>query len=207
MNKCYIISAGDFDGFYDTVDKSDLLIAADKGYIYAKDSNIESDIVVGDFDSSNRPDGENVITLNPIKDYTDTMAALMIAVEKGYKEIIIYGGLGGRDSHFISNIRNALKLKKDGINVSFKSKYKKIFIIDDKFTYEFKDSEENFYVSIFALENMAKSICIRNLFYELNNYDLSFDDSLGVSNETIGKDFSISLESGYLLVIFENKKM
>ncbi len=91
-----------------------------------------------------------------------------------------------------------------GIDVRLKSKDKELIIIEDELSQKYED---DYYVSIFALSEVSKGLTIKGLYYELDNYDMELSDSLGVSNETIGKDFSISLESGYLLVIFESKKM
>lgn len=205
MSKCYIIAGGDFDGFCDDVDSSDLVIAADKGYEYALDYGIEVDYVIGDFDSTNRPELDNVVKLNPIKDYTDTKAAIMIAIDKGYEQIVVYGGLGGRESHTIANIKMMLEFKKQGIDVSLKTCQKQIQIVDNQIDYKYEKDHQNFYVSVFALSELAKGVCIKGLFYELNDYDMAMDDSLGVSNETMNRDFSISVADGYLLVIFESK--
>ena len=109
MKTCYIIAGGDFDGFFDEIkEEEDMVIAADKGYIHAREAGITPTMIIGDFDSSNQPDGDLVIKLNPIKDYTDTKAALMVAEDWGYENIVVYGGLGGRDSHTLANISNAL---------------------------------------------------------------------------------------------------
>ena len=206
MKKCYIIAGGDFDGFFDQINEEDMVIAADKGYVHAKKSGITPTMIIGDFDSANQPEGDLVIKLNPIKDYTDTKAALMVGQDWGYDEFIIYGGLGGRESHTFANITNALEFKKKGINVVLKSKYKSFYIVDDKLDYKIKDNED-FYVSIFALSDTVKGVDIKGLYYELNNFDLTNDNALGVSNETCGKDFKIKVKSGYLLVIFEDKSI
>ena len=206
MKKCYIIAGGDFDGFFDKINEEDMVIAADKGYVHAKKAGITPTMIIGDFDSANQPERDLVIKLNPIKDYTDTKAALMVAEDWGYDEIIVYGGLGGRESHTFANITNALEFKKKGINVVLKSKYKSFYIVDDKLDYKIKDSED-FYVSIFALSDNVKGVDIKGLYYELNNFDLTNDNALGVSNETCGKDFKIKVKSGYLLVIFEDKSI
>lgn len=202
MSKCYIIAGGEFDGFFDQIKDDDLVIAADKGYEYVKKEGLEADFIVGDFDSTSLPESENVIKLSPIKDDTDTKSAMKIALEKGYKEIIIYGGLGGRESHTISNIRNALEFKKMGIDVRLKSKDKELIIIGDELSQKF---DNDYYVSIFALSEVAKGLTIKGLYYELDNYDMEISDSLGVSNETCGRDFTIKIKDGYILIIFEKK--
>lgn len=201
MKRCFIIGGGSFDGFFDQVTESDLVIAADKGYKYAKEAGIIPDYVIGDFDSAAKPDFKNLIALNPIKDFTDTVAAIDFAIEKGYKEIIIYAGLGGRESHTISNIKSMFFYKKKGIDIKLKAAGKEIFIIDRDFSYDY--CGKDFYVSIFSLTE--KSILdIKGLFYELENYTMANDDALGVSNETKGCDFEIRIKEGSLLVIFED---
>lgn len=201
MKRCFIIAGGDFDGFFDEIYENDLVITADKGFRFAEKENIRIDYAIGDFDSTDRPDFKNIIALNPIKDFTDTVAAIRLAMEKGYRDIVIYGGLGGRESHTISNIKTLLHYKKKGVNISLKARGKEIFVIDSDFSYKFKD--QDFYVSIFALEGEA-ILSIDGLAYELDSYKMSLDDSLGVSNQTKGSDFKISLETGYLLIIFED---
>ena len=202
MKTCYIIGGGSFDGFFDEIRKDDLVLAADRGYKLAKSENIKVDYIIGDFDSSLRPDDINVIALNPIKDYTDTVAAIEFAKEKGYKKIIIYGGLGGRESHTISNIRTIYHYKKQGINIKLKSRAKEIFIVDDKFTYTYKNHD--FYVSIFSLNDNTK-LTIKGLYYELEDYPMKIDDALGVSNETKKENFDIKVKDGAIVVVFEDK--
>ena len=207
MAKCYIIAGGDFDGFADEIKNDDLLIAADKGYTYAKSLDIKPDIIIGDFDSSKRPDLKNVVKLNPIKDFTDTKAAIIEGIKRGYKDFVIYGALGGdRDSHTIANIRILLEYKKQGIDIKLKSNKKEVFIINDEYSYKFKDKEDDFYVSVFAMSDMVKGLSIKGLYYELEDYDMDLSDNLGVSNESSGKDFSIKLKEGYLLIIIEKNR-
>lgn len=201
MKKCFIIAGGDFDGFFDEVSSEDLVIAADRGYDFAIEEGINPDYVIGDFDSTDRPDFPNIVSLNPIKDFTDTVAAIDFAIEKGYRHIIIYGGLGGRESHTISNIKSILNYKKAGIDISLKARGKEIFVIGKDFSYNYNGKD--FYVSIFSLS--PKSILdIKGLYYELDEYAMTNDDALGVSNETKGCDFTIGVKEGYLLIIFED---
>ncbi|WP_105301797.1 thiamine diphosphokinase [Anaerococcus marasmi] len=202
MKTCYIIGGGSFDGFFDEIGKNDLVLAADRGYTLAKSENINVDYIIGDFDSSKRPDDINVIALNPVKDFTDTVAAIEFAKEKGFREIIIYGGLGGRESHTISNIRTIYHYQKQGINVKLKSRSKEIFVVDDNFSYTYKNHD--FYVSIFSLNDKTR-LTIKGLYYELEDYKMKIDDALGVSNETKKEDFEIGVKDGAVVVVFEDK--
>ena len=202
MKACYIIGGGSFDGFFDEIGKNDLVLAADRGYQLAKSENIKIDYIIGDFDSSQRPDDINVIALSPIKDYTDTVAAIEFAKEKGFRDIVIYGGLGGRESHTISNIRTIFHYKKQGINIKLKSKAKEIFVVNDNFSYTYDGHD--FYVSIFSLNDKTK-LTIKGLYYELEDYPMKIDDALGVSNETKKENFEIKVKDGAVVVVFEDK--
>lgn len=202
MKTCYIIGGGSFDGFFDEIGKNDLVLAADRGYQLAKSENIKIDYIIGDFDSSKRPDDINVIALSPIKDYTDTVAAIEFAKEKGFRDIVIYGGLGGRESHTISNIRTIFHYKKQGINIKLKSKAKEIFVVNDNFSYTYDGHD--FYVSIFSLNDKTK-LTIKGLYYELEDYPMKIDDALGVSNETKKENFEIKVKDGAVVVVFEDK--
>ena len=202
MKTCFIIGGGEFDGFFDPIKKDDLVIAADKGYTLIDKENIKADIIIGDFDSSNKPKDRNIIALNPIKDFTDTKAAVEEGIKRGYRNFIIYGSLGGRESHTFANIRDAYFYKKKNINISLKTKNKKIFIVDDKYSHSYDGHD--FYTSIFSL-NDDTIITLKGLFYELEKYNLKIDNSLAVSNETDKKDFEIIVENGAVVVIFEDK--
>lgn len=201
MKKCFIFAGGEFDGFFDEIGENDYVIAADKGYTYLDD--ISPNLIIGDFDSSNEPDYPDKIVLKSEKDVTDLYAAIEKGIEKGYKNIIVYGGLGGRLSHTIANIKILLEFKKKGINIGLKSKNKYAFIIDKNF----KEDKyiDDLYVSVFALEDDIKDLSLINLKYELSDYHLKSSQSLGVSNEALNKPFEIKFTNGMLLVIYERK--
>ncbi|MDD7306435.1 MAG: thiamine diphosphokinase [Peptoniphilaceae bacterium] len=206
MNTCYLVGGGDFDGFFDKLDKSDYIIGVDKGYTKLKKFGLEADLIIGDFDSAIEPVFPRKIKLKPEKDMTDTYAGLEIGIKKGYKKFIVYGGLGGRLSHTIANIRMAYEFKKKGFDIIFKSKKKKVFLVDKSYTHKHVE-EKDFYVSIFSLKETSFGLTLKGLKYELDNFDLSYANSLGVSNESQGCDFEIRVENGLLLVIFEDKNL
>ena len=96
MKICYIFSAGDRTPADFQKDASDLVIAADAGLLYARETGLEPDVMIGDFDSLGyEPEGAKVIVLPVRKDVTDTRCAVEYALKAGYRTIRIYGGLGG----------------------------------------------------------------------------------------------------------------
>jgi len=71
-----------------------------------------------------------------------------------------------------------------------------------------KDTELKFsksckgYISVFSLRDESKGVCLKNLKYELDGQSLFSSNPMGVSNEFIGEEASISVRNGILLVTF-----
>lgn len=107
--KCVIISGApdcSTDYIKSNISENDFIICADGGYKYAQKCNIKPDLLVGDFDSYGGSVDENiqVVRLNVHKDDTDTMHCAQIALEKGFKEVVILSAIGGRIDHSFANI-------------------------------------------------------------------------------------------------------
>ena len=87
-------------------------IGADRGALVLAEKNQRMVFAIGDFDSITDPERkqierycDEVIALNPIKDNSDSEAAVDEAVRRGYQRIYIAGAIGGRLDHEIVNIR------------------------------------------------------------------------------------------------------
>lgn len=115
--KCIIVAAGDLSVAEINVSQGDLLIAVDGGLEHCERLALKPDLVLGDFDSVR--DGQlakivrweaespgRVIRLKPEKDDTDTLAAIRLALKRGYRDFFLYGAMGGRrPEHTIANIQ------------------------------------------------------------------------------------------------------
>lgn len=205
MNICYIFGALDTPVADFKPQESDLIIAADGGYSTLKKLNIKPDLVVGDFDSlGEAPENENVIKHPIKKDDTDTLLAVKIGLEKGYKTFVIFGAIGGRLDHTIATIQTATFVAENG-GIAY--------IYDGNHTITaIKNSSINFkanakgYISIFALSGVAKGVSIDGLLYELSDTEITPHFPLGVSNEFIGKESEIIVKDGILTIIFEGSR-
>ena len=60
--------------------------------------------MVGDFDSSDKPEGVDTIVYPVEKNDTDSEIAIKLGIEKGFSEIVLTCTLGGRCDHLISNL-------------------------------------------------------------------------------------------------------
>lgn len=209
-----LIGAGELDSDMAMIMKQSLsddvmVIALDGGLAFCAEHSIVPDRIVGDFDSlplkkqellKEYPQ-ENIHRLPCEKDDTDTLAALRMAVEMGYGNFVVYGGLGGRLSHTIANIQSLMFLKEQGLYGELVGKNSRIFLIKDESVV--LPAKDTGYVSVFAYGNMAKGVTIRNLKYEVEDADLTDAFPIGVSNEFVGKEAEISAKNGTLLIVEE----
>ena len=200
---CYIFGAMPVNSFDFKINEEDLVIAADAGIKNTKKIGIEPDYIIGDFDSLGyTPVSSNTIIYPVEKDDTDTILAVRLGLEKGYKSFRIFGGIGGRLDHTFANIQTASFIAENNGNAVFYGKNENFTII--------KNSEISFpeiytgNISIFALEN-CKNVNIKGLFYELENGNLTPDFPLGTSNKFINRTSKISVAEGKLLIIWESE--
>ena len=209
MGKCIIIGAGEFNEKEIKKNKDDLLIIADAGYNnYLKLDNYNTsdiDVLIGDFDSLDiksikLSSNTKIIELNPIKNDTDIVDACKYGLNMGYNEFYLYGCLGKRIEHSIANIGVLSYLKDNNANGYLIDQNKIIRVIkNEKITF---DDTYKGYISIFSLYTKSSGITLKNLKYELNDYELSENFPLGIDNEFIKKNSSIEVKDGKLLVIY-----
>ena len=202
MHRCFIFGALPVKKLFERPEKDDLVIAADKGFDEAVKLGFLPDILIGDFDSIKRePDFENKIRLNVRKDDTDIEHAINFAMNKGYDRFIVYGAVGGLLDHTFANIQLAsLIADRHGRSVFYGNDESFTVVKNSSFGFSKRDKGR---VSVFALSQRCEGVNISGLSYEAENLTLERRVPTGVSNEFIGKDASISVERGELLIIWQ----
>lgn len=181
-----------------------LIIAADSGYNTVKRLNLTADIVLGDFDSlGGKPECScEVITAAAEKDDTDTMLAVKTALSRGCTDITVYGAIGGRLDHTVANIQTlAYILKNGGFGRLVGDRDTAELLSVGNYSYERRNGE---YLSLFSYGEAAV-LTTSGTKYNLTDHRLDNTFPLGVSNEIIEDKFSISIQSGQILVIFSKK--
>lgn len=202
MKVCQIIGAGDFSKKLFEKYESSFMIAADKGFLNLSLCGVSPDLIVGDFDSLGYvPDFPNTVKLPVEKDETDTAFAIKEGLKRDCELFLLYGMLGGRLDHSLSNLQLLSFLSKQG---------KKAYIIDENVTVTaITNSKIHFYeksagiISVFALSENANGVTVKGLKFPLNNAVLTSDCPIGVSNEFIGQKSLISVTDGTLTVLWQ----
>lgn len=210
---CCIISAGDVNSLLLKKNKNeyDYFIAADLGFQKAREIDILPQMVVGDFDSLGYLPSEysslNTICKQfpPEKDFTDTELAIKEGLNLGYSDFHIYGALGGdRFSHSIANIQSICQLKSRNVNAILIGLKERIYLVKNESLTLSMAPNTTF--SVFSLSEKTTGVAITGAKYTLEDYTMTSDFPIGVSNESIENEVTISAKDGMLLVIEELKK-
>lgn len=183
-------------------ESADYIIAADGGQNRAREFGLQPDCVIGDFDSTTLNEDFDClyITYPAEKDLTDTEAALTHALEKGCRNVILLGGMGGRLDHTMGNI---------GLLDKYYNSFDHMEFIDGKNRMELlKDSGRTLkrdgrykYFGLVSLNAEASGIDIRGAKYELTGASLERASTLGVSNEFSEDTVEICVREGTLLIV------
>ena len=198
MAVCYIVGAAGYCAPF-TVTDEDLVIAADGGLCHLAARGITPDFTVGDFDSlSTPPNGENVLTYPVEKDETDTMLAIKLAWEKGYRHFRLLAGTGGRTDHTLANLQALLWVARRG-GTAILCGERECFTSLNCGTLSFKKTASGT-LSVFAQGGEARGVTLRGVYYPLENGTLQPDFSLGVSNHFVGEPATVTVRDGALLL-------
>ena len=162
-------------------------------------------MIVGDFDTAPCPQQEDdeIVVLPHVKDDTDTEYAAKLAVQKGFDEVLLLGGLGGRRlEHTLANLCTGLGLEKRGVRAMLQDERSRITFVMPGETRRYP-KDGYFYLSVFPMEGRAEGVSERGSFYELTDAVLTAGYPLGVSNEYAeGSDcITISTQKGALVVV------
>lgn len=202
MKRALIFGGGVYGSEFPEIVQGDFIIAADAGTEILKKYGIEPDIAVGDFDSSSFIPEKNVIKLPVEKDITDSHAAVNIALDMGFEEIVIYGGMGGRPDHSFANYTLVALLAQKGIKGKCIGEGYTVTAVKDGSL--IVDLPKDKTVSVFSWSERATGVTLKGLKYTLEDAELLSTFALGVSNSTVDESAEITVKDGTLLIMYEN---
>ena len=206
--KSYIFIGGEVDksALESPIPEDALVIAADSGYDNAKKLGYAEhcDFIVGDFDSTKERafcSRAKIIRVPSEKDETDTHLAINTAIENGYDELYIIGGLSGRLDHTLSNIYLLEALAQEGIYASICDGYNRVRYLRERSSLLIQKSEYK-YFGLLPADREVKGIIIDGAKYPLKNAKLEKNNpSFAISNEVTENFAMVSTKKGGLFVI------
>lgn len=202
QKRCFLFGAGERCRLRTMPEPGELIVAADGGQYFCSEIGVQPNLLVGDFDSSQRPElACEVIELPVEKDETDTLHAVRLGLEQGCREFHIYGGTGGRLDHTLANLQTLLYIARHG---------GRGFLYDTNMTITvIENAGLTIYgahglLSVFCLGDRAQGVYLRGVYYPLENAVLTPDYPLGVSNQAIADPVEIRVDQGALAVLWED---
>lgn len=174
-------------------------IGVDRGALVLANAHKHMKLALGDFDSVKPEDmqiiqdhADEVIRLNPIKDDSDSEAAVRYAAKQGYETIYMIGGLGGRIDHELVNL--ALCMEFAG----------KLILLDEHNRIEafhegtWHIAKMAHYYSFFAEDAV---ISLDGFAYPLDHRHMTKKDLYGLSNEINDAEGILTVHAGTVLMI------
>lgn len=188
------------------VTKDDLVIAADGGSRHCQTLGIIPNVLIGDLDSTPKDliqewqtSGVLVIRHPNQKDQTDLELALLHAQAEGASEIIVYGAVGGRlDMTFGNLLLLAHPELTSQITLMCGGEEVRVLRPGESLVLQGAPGD---IVSLLSLGPGESDIRTKGLEYPLENEDLGFGLTRGISNRMAAEGAVIQLEKGLLAVI------
>jgi thiamine pyrophosphokinase len=190
--------------------KHDFVVAADSGLHSAIDLGLQVNLVIGDMDSVDHEvlataeaNGVQVQRVPRDKDATDTELALLAAVARGSRQIIIVTGGGGRLDHQLGvlSAMQHLALKDCEVMALWDTARIQLLRGPGLCTIHGKVGDV---VGLIAQSGDALGVTTDGLKWVLADETLAANSSRGVSNELIATSATISVTDGHLFVIQPN---
>lgn len=205
MKRCIIISSSpdiEISFLKENINSSDFIICADGGYKYAYQAELVPNIIIGDFDSAELPRNcpAEIMWLPIKKDDTDTFYCVKEALRRGFDDILIFGGTGGRIDHTYANISVLCYINSYGAKGTLIDTKNSVTILsNEELRIEGRVGE---IFSIFAFGCDKCMVTLEGFEYTLNNGILFANEPIGISNVITEDSARVVVSDGTAVVIF-----
>lgn len=173
---------------------SPIVIVLDNAIERVLQLDIKIDVLLGDFDNDFNPEIYKEkqypleIVHTPNQDKTDLEKAFDYLIEKGHKAVNVVWATGKRADHTITNITNIVSYR-NKLKIVILDDHSKIFLLPNKFQ---KWYTKNTPISLIPIGKVT-GISTQNLFYPLNNEELTIGYRTGSSNH-VSEDGIVKIE-------------
>ena len=203
---CIVANGRLSNDFVGEMRKNDVVIGVDRAAYWLITHGIIPDVAIGDFDSVTESElavinqkVKIVKRYKSEKDFTDTELALRYAFGLHPTSIIFFGGSGSRLDHTMGTLQLLEQSKKRGILAVFCDEHNEVMLQGRGRTI-LKKREGYRYVSVVPITHTIQ-ISLSKLKYNVTNKVIYRGQTIGISNEFVGKEAEITLLRGKALII------
>jgi len=190
--------------------RADLVIAADGGARYALEAGVVPDLVVGDMDSLGEDLAREVegrgasLERHPVrKDKMDGQLAVLAARERGATAADVLCAVGGRLGALFAVPHILLAAERIGLRSTVVADRVRMFVVEAGCRTVEGEPQDS--ISIFPLSGPAAGVTLEGMEYPLENARMEPGDTLGFHNELIGREATVSVGKGAVLVVHETE--
>ncbi len=190
--------------------RADLIVAADGGACYALEAGVVPDLVVGDMDSLGEDLALEVerrgasLERHPAKkDKMDGQLAVLAARKRGATGADLLCAGGGRLGALFAVPHILLAAERIGLRSTVVADRVRMFVVEAGCGTVEGEPQDS--ISIFPLSGPAAGVTLEGMEYPLENASLEPGDTLGFHNELIGREATVSVGKGAVLVVHETE--
>ncbi len=182
------------------IKEEDFIICCDGGLRHMDELRSKPSLIVGDFDSSEKPETDaETIVLPREKDDTDSFYAAKEAYKRGFRDFLLVGVFGGRLDHTLGNISIMLWLYKRGCRCRAVDDGADMQIIDKEKVYI--DDTYPFF-SLLCIDGPVSGVNISGAKFPLSDGTITPEYQYAVSNEVLPQaQACVYVENGVLLLV------
>lgn len=209
--RALIVLGGDAPGealLRTEIAKADFTIAADRGLEPFVRWGVMPDAVLGDMDSIDPgvlaafvAAGGQANILPRVKDDTDGVAALTLALARGATQITFLGALGGRLDHALGNCMLLVRAANRGAQAQLVSEGERVLLARGRRVISGNIGDT---LSLLPL-GRARIRALSGLYYPLHDYEMTCDYPIGISNVFTCETAIVDVAEGDVLCFLPGK--
>jgi thiamine pyrophosphokinase len=206
---CAIFGAGevnDYEAIAAMLPAGAFIIAADGGLSHLIGMGLTPHLVIGDFDSYRGlpPQGVPVIRHSSVKDFSDMEASVDYAVEHGFNQILIFGGMGGRLDHTLGNLALLYSAQYRGASAMLLDESTVVMLLKGGVN-ELVNAKGS-HLSLFPYSVTTAKVALEGMEYSGDEIYLRTDNTLGLSNEIVSNKAAVTVYYGYVMSIITDAR-
>ncbi|MBQ0058938.1 MAG: thiamine diphosphokinase [Lachnospiraceae bacterium] len=190
-----------------------IILAADRGMNALESIGRMPHCLMGDYDSiapevlaKVKASGTEVRTFPAEKDFTDTEAAILTALDMGSDQIHLLGVTGGRLDHFLGVVQNLLIPYEKDVTAIIEDPSNRLFMVGDRSGLWKAEKADLFgkYLSLIPITDQVTEVSLQGVKYPVDKMTLTKGSSLCVSNEVTEDVVTLEMSSGVVLVVLSS---
>jgi len=184
----------------------DIVICVDGGLRHCIAASLQPTLLIGDFDSINEADAQSIDLANieriehpSEKDASDLELALQLLCTRSVQEVVLLGVSGGRTDHMLFNWHLCAR-RNWPYQLRMIDSHTDARLLTKERPYRSAQIAGRLF-SVVPLSAMANGVYVRGAQYPLNDANLPFGSTVGLSNVVTESHLQVTVREGMVLLM------